>query len=665
MGFRSSRRSALFYAGLASGLMLASCGGGGGSSAPLPSPAPAPAPTPTPTPNPPSPSGPVWSTAEEVFSAAPDSIWVFQGTDLRASAVFPSYRGTTRVASVATVAGRTLSLFSYDRLLNDPNHGSEWRFIGPDGVGTIPTNSSTVPGDLSGAQLELRSPIRRDDRYVTFETSVTATDYDSDGVRDREFLRLENVVSAIEPVSVPAGTVAEAARVDTIATASVTFSRSGQTVTATAVATQWYAKGLGVIKREFIDPNFQAPNNVVTEVLIGLETPSASAGLGREFRLFAPPSSEPAATAGVASDGTNLLVVSPKVTPPATYASQVIGRLFNPSGELLWEKTFLESTNTAHAFGSVEVAHDRGTYHVLAHRFSYQTNEHQLLRQRLTAAGAPLDGVEGILVDQGDYVDFVPARPRFNGPRVLYAWRRLNNLNGFDLGAHFVVLDAATLVPISTAKKAQQAQFVPLALSNLQRPGEFDLLSDRSYFGITASGDISNPGGTELIPLTGYSTFRAAAPYGANVLYAWVGDGSLPSDHLLFASVLFADAQSAALAPRNPTLIATGSRSEDLSIGWTALEATSTGVALAFVESRATGPSRLKFAWMSAPLSATGPPMVGTSFTLTRANEYDPQLPRLTAATDHVFVVKDSKPDPLSAYGYQTSAIIMRPPFAR
>lgn len=648
------------------GLMVASliaCGGGGGSSAPVGAGPSNPVPTPTPVPQPdPTPGGePGWANATDVFSAAPGSLWLFTGSDTRGRTTPVSYRSTVQVEAVASVQGRTLSRFKYERLLNESTPYIEWRFADDDGISSIGASGSSAPGTVDGAMRELRSPIRKNDRYTTLDASAAATDYDGDGIKDVERLLVVTAVAAVEAVSVPAGTVAEAARVESTATASVTLSRTGQVVSASAMQIEWHARGIGVVKRQFFDPNYPAPNNVVTEELIGMETPALSAGVGREFRLFPAPDLEKDWwVAAVASDGTDLLIVTTRTVPPASWPNQVVARLYSPAGDLKWHRVVMETADAEIAFDSPSVGYGNGQFHVLFERRRIDDSVHQLVRQRLTPAGEPLDPAAGVLIDEVGRVELAPAKPRFNADRVMYAWRREGISNGFILDSMAMSL-GPDLVPMTAPVLVAKSAFVPRVAPILGRPGEFALFVEEKNFRLDRAGS-SIAENTRIVATS--QRPGAIASFGENVAYSLIGGDMTSTDHLLYGALLYSDPKAAVLSTRPAQLLATAPQLPLLqSITWNAMESTPSATILAYSEANSSNWARVRSLWIPHG-SGELPQQPAAPMILSEKDEYQVDSLQLAAADNHAFVVRRSRPDPVFGQ-LETRAIVVRPPFAR
>lgn len=651
-----NKRQLLFAAAtVAVGLSIGGCGGGGGgdSSAPVSATPPPPARSPPPaTP----PSAPFWATTAEIFSGDAGSQWILDGRDERGAAPARTYRSRVTVESVAIALGQTFSQFRYERALNESQPFLEWAFNNQDGVYSIETlQGAPPPASLAGATLELQSPVRLHDRYVVFEESGSTRDLDGDGVADRETFRVENEVRAIERLVVPAGTIGETARVVSTAVATATSSRTGQTVAATSTLTQWYAKGLGAVKRVFVDPDFSAPNNTVTEELIGIDTSSVKAGLGREFSAFATAAEQPpfVESTDVASDGTNILFVA---GVRGNGPNRVLGRLFNPSGQLLWERVVLESPTAGEFFGGVVASFDGTVFHVVAAKTNTRTGP--LLRQRVTPQGSLLDGAGAQLVAAEPETSFAPLRPVFNVPRVLYAWHKQRQTGGLGAQAnHFLIADASG-TPLGAPSTVAESEFRGRSIPVLQRAGEFAILAQAplppiertlSVFRVDSAGTVVNPGGTAFITSSSPTMLPFIAGlvnYGGNAMPVWlravpqVGNGF----DAVMGSLLFADSLATVIAPPDAQVFASSSAAEQRFIDSAAVESVPTGTALVYLQTRGSSlfqPDRLKAAWFAPnPSPTSAPTTAAMQIDVTSGEEFELQLLAAATAGDAIVMLR-------------------------
>lgn len=100
-----------------------------------------------------------------------------------------------------------------------------------------------------GASDVLRLPARVGDTYTQVEKTLpSGFDIDGDNRSDAITLRATVTVVAIESVTVPAGTFSDCLKVRTQFTQSAVGSASGQPLTVTGVADEWYAADIGVVR---------------------------------------------------------------------------------------------------------------------------------------------------------------------------------------------------------------------------------------------------------------------------------------------------------------------------------------------------------------------------------------------------------------------------------
>jgi len=94
---------------------------------------------------------------------------------------------------------------------------------------------------------------------------------------------------------------------------SITLSQSKQSESATGIATTWYAPQVGPIRREYVDPEFEAPNNVAYEELSGVSVAAVKAGTVPGYVLLddlGAGTSDEAGKPAVAASADRLVVVS-------------------------------------------------------------------------------------------------------------------------------------------------------------------------------------------------------------------------------------------------------------------------------------------------------------------------------------------------------------------
>jgi len=644
-----NQRVLVAAATVAIALGFVGCGGGGGdSSAPVGT-----APPPS-SPSVPS-TAPFWATTSEIFSGDAGSQWIFDGRDERGSSPARLYRNKVTVESIANALGQTFAQLRYGRILNESQPIFEWTFNDQDGIHSVEAlQGAPPPASLAGIALELRSPVRLNDRYVLFEESGATRDLDGDGIADRETLRVENEVQAIEALVVPAGTIGETARVQSTAVATATSSRTGQTVSATSTVTQWYARGIGAVRRVFVDPNFSAPNNIVTEELVGIDTPSVKAGLGREFSAFATAAAQPpiVESTDIAGDGTNILfVASIRDGGP----NRVLGRLLTPTGQLVWERVFFESQTLSERFPGVAASFDGTVFHIVAARTDSTTGP--LLRQRVTQQGGLLDGLGAQLVTAEPDTFFIPLRPVANGPRILYTWHKDRQTGGIGARAnHFVMADALG-TPIGAPSIIAESEVLARSIPILQRSGEFAILAQApfppaertfSVFRINSAGTIINSGGTAFMTSSAPIMLPFVADlvnYGGNALPVWLTAPQPASGFAeVMGSLLFADSQATQVAQPDARVLATAPAAEERFISGAALGSGPAGTALVYLQTYGISisqPERLKAAWFAPNLSpASAPTSASMRIDVTDGLEFELQLLQVAAAGDAVVALR-------------------------
>jgi hypothetical protein len=134
----------------------------------------------------------------------------------------------------------------------------------------LATSEKTAP--LAIDMIELRSPVRLNDQYVSFDKHIadSGADYDGDKVNDAIDVAIYSRVIGEETLDLPNRRQVKTVRVDMTFRARVTSSANhSYSPVYESVRSTWYAPGIGIVKARLEEPNTAAgaPNSVVTEVL--------------------------------------------------------------------------------------------------------------------------------------------------------------------------------------------------------------------------------------------------------------------------------------------------------------------------------------------------------------------------------------------------------------
>jgi hypothetical protein len=145
--------------------------------------------------------------------------------------------------------GLTVSVF-HDT--NPGNHGPSDSFYRRDAAGIVYYGSE--PGTPLEKQLVpyqiIRFPMTVSQSFQQFSRADIdfGSDIDGDGTNERVDVEGHSTVQGREPVTVPAGTYADAIRVEARMTLRIKLSSVDRTAVGTDVMTAWFAKGIGLVK---------------------------------------------------------------------------------------------------------------------------------------------------------------------------------------------------------------------------------------------------------------------------------------------------------------------------------------------------------------------------------------------------------------------------------
>ena len=378
------------------GVALAGCGGGGDDVV---------------TPPPPT---VIATTAEAYWNEEPSARWAYVATDARPD--YPSTRtNLVTVGSKTVVGGRTVVSFEHSASIEEGAPASEPRSF--DGASIY-----AVLDPQTGFVQEVPAPLLDGVPKTVYDGSFPFPDLDGDGLP--ETLRLVATVTlGLEASrSVPAGSFSNVLRAKADLTATITGTRIGA-VSATSTLTTWYAPQVGVIRREFVDPNYDAPNNVAVEELSGVSVAAVKAGTVPGYVALdaigrGETSDVPGAPA-IASDGTGVLVASRSL---ASDVPRVDAALLGPDGSVAWTGTALADAGPAASFSYRGAAvFDGANFQV----FSVSGAQGALVSRRISTAGVPLGDPAGTpIVQVPGSAPHVAAAS--DGSSVLVVWQRFD-----------------------------------------------------------------------------------------------------------------------------------------------------------------------------------------------------------------------------------------------
>lgn len=284
MEFRHGRmtariRRATAAAACAAATLIAGCGGGGGgaeaSSPPIET------------------AGP--GDVALHFPMAVGDRWVYRKTSSDGTdALKADFMAETRtVQGLTAVVSRRQDVASGQIEAGDGYYTKTGR-----GVYALASDLSPASGWYGQSRVEvLRFPLEPGTQHVPVDQTDLdfGADLDGDGRNERLSARVQTTVEATEPVTVSAGTFANAARVVTVVKETVTLSRNNQTLSGTTTYTDWYAPGVGLVRNREVGVY---PDQTFTDEL---ELVAYSVGGQQQ------PASAPTVTSVAPADGSTVL----------------------------------------------------------------------------------------------------------------------------------------------------------------------------------------------------------------------------------------------------------------------------------------------------------------------------------------------------------------------
>jgi hypothetical protein len=195
-------------------------------------------------------------TIEDAHLYFPDAIgsrWRYRGRieewPLQKISESKGYINVSTVSGTQTVKGVTVTVF-HDT--NPGNHGPTDSYYRRDAVGVVyygslpgtPVERQVIPYQIVRFPIAIPSSFQQFDRRgIDF-----GTDVDGDGAQEKVDVDASVTVVGKESVSVPAGSYADAVRMEARMSLRIHLSKSKRSVVSTDVLTAWFARGVGLVK---------------------------------------------------------------------------------------------------------------------------------------------------------------------------------------------------------------------------------------------------------------------------------------------------------------------------------------------------------------------------------------------------------------------------------
>jgi hypothetical protein len=360
-------------------LALAACSGGsggGGSSAPV--------------------DTPFADTAAVWWSAGSGAQWRYRMVDARAGGRTVSKTVTDLGETV--LGGRTVHRFDHSWSMFDNSTETEYRWFDGNSIRNVAA-SSDVPGWTGPLDYaELPAPMKEGVAQSVYDASQ-AVDVDGDGRADTLRVQVTVTPTRVATLSVAAGDFRNVVSARQDIKVTITLA-AGASNSATAVLTTWYAPGVGIVRRVYVDPSATAPNDTVTEELVGVSVGSVRAGLLAPATVldgigWGGDSSAPPATAVVTAADRYLVAT---VAQAGTIEASIVDK----AGAAVWRGTAL-TPPVGFRYGGVAAAWDGSDFRVVGvYAMPYTSpNVYTVQAQRVSTTGALRDGAAGTMLDTG------------------------------------------------------------------------------------------------------------------------------------------------------------------------------------------------------------------------------------------------------------------------
>lgn len=300
---------------------LGGCGGGGSASrasgttqAPGPTATSPSIPSPPPTasgliPAAPTPGATLYADAASLRVLRAGAVWSYHGVEKPSGELGTDFNPYTNTVTHAGSGSGVMESGTHP--FNDEAESNPIRYAGGAYISTNQVAFSANTPAQAVDVIELRSPVKVNDQYVSIDKHIADSGADLDGDKVNEALDVAvfSTVIGEETIDLPNRRQVKAVHVDTRLRARATFSKTG-TVSPVYESLQstWYAPGIGIVKSRLEEPNATAnlPNRVVTELLENWD--GLTEGLGHTDTVVA------------VSPG-----ASPLSGPPLQYVGDVVG----------------------------------------------------------------------------------------------------------------------------------------------------------------------------------------------------------------------------------------------------------------------------------------------------------------------------------------------------
>ncbi|SPD72987.1 hypothetical protein PITCH_A1630009 [uncultured Desulfobacterium sp.] len=473
----------------------------------------------------------MFPSGTQFFPFEQGNIWEFQGTISGNTESPSSYVNTRMVTGNKELNGVTTTVFTESNsdnsgiaideyLVKDDQGITFWGGSGDAGI--FP--SQMIPFHRVYFPLQLKTPVKE-----SFKGLDLGEDIDGDGMNETTDVNTTVTVAAFEGVVVPAGTFSNSVRINTEAKLSIMLSVSHKKVKFNVTQAEWFADGLGPVKRN-ISISARIQGQKFSEQVIEELNGAISGGEGTGIVHI--PIADGVATAdsdttnpgktAIGFDGTNYLVAFYSETEPA---SGLNGAIISGNGSIL--NTFLispngegcstwpcKSTNPAIAF-------DGANYLVVFVR------DGNIYGMRVSPSGVLLDDEPGFQISSGT-INWLPAIA-FDGNDFMVVWNKYyesqNGIYAAKVTPEGVLINE---FPISFSSGEQINPSIAFDGSNYflvyrDTKSGSGLTEDADIYGarVTPEGNVLDPEGIPVSTAPGYQDGPQIIFDGASYFVVW------------------------------------------------------------------------------------------------------------------------------------------------
>lgn len=405
------------------------------------------------------------------FPMTEGNTWRFQGTTSSNGGPAVNFDNTSMITGTKVIDGVATTVFTETSPDNALGEVGEY-YLSKDSIG-IAYRGNNDTTDLFDPQIvpyqQVIFPLRLNS---TFEQANkkglnSGEDLDADGINEKVDFTSEVTVAAFEEVVVPAGSFVNSVKIEAKATFTLTFSSDNTKVTSTETQTQWFALGVGPVKRlDQFQIAGESTSDIVTEELTGYFVDGQGKGtvsltLATGISTADSNESNPGKS-GLASDGANYLLASCRElgSSPGIFGVFVSGATAGEPFPIASGDCNSLGGTSENSLSQPSVAFDGTNYLVVFVKGA-------IIRGiRVSQSGTVLDGPDGFAISTGQLFVISNSSPAvaFDGANYLVVWNKFIPVAGVGtrniFGARVTPAgQVSSEIPISTEQNIDQLGF--------------------------------------------------------------------------------------------------------------------------------------------------------------------------------------------------------------